>query len=63
MASGVARKPAATGDDQAATDAFALVYDQLRRLGTARMAAEKPGHTLNRALTSARAWLREALEK
>jgi RNA polymerase sigma factor (TIGR02999 family) len=38
---------AATGDRQAAADLLPLVYDELRKLAAARMAAEKPGHTLD----------------
>jgi RNA polymerase sigma factor (TIGR02999 family) len=37
---------AAGGDRRAAADLFPLVYDELRKLAAARMAAEKPGHTL-----------------
>ena len=38
---------AAAGDRQAAADLLPLVYDELRKLAAARMAAEKPGHTLD----------------
>lgn len=38
---------AAAGDRRAATDLLPLVYDELRRLAAARMAAESPGHTLD----------------
>jgi RNA polymerase sigma factor (TIGR02999 family) len=38
---------AAAGDRRAATDLLPLVYDELRKLAAARMAAEAPGHTLN----------------
>ena len=38
---------AATGDRRAATDLLPLVYDELRKLAAARMAAEAPGHTLD----------------
>jgi RNA polymerase sigma factor (TIGR02999 family) len=38
---------AAAGDRQAAADLLPLVYDELRKLAAARMAAEKPGHTLS----------------
>jgi RNA polymerase sigma factor (TIGR02999 family) len=34
------------GDRQAAADLLPLVYDELRQLAAARMAAEAPGHTL-----------------
>jgi RNA polymerase sigma factor (TIGR02999 family) len=35
------------GDRQAAADLLPLVYDELRKLAAAKMAAEAPGHTLN----------------
>ncbi len=35
------------GDPQAADQLLPLVYDELRKLAAARMAAENPGHTLN----------------
>ena len=38
---------AAAGDRQAAADLLPLIYDELRKLATARMAAERPGHTLS----------------
>src|SRR3954452_1859843 len=38
---------AAGGDRQAAADLLPLVYDELRKLAAARMAAERPGHTLD----------------
>jgi len=38
---------AAAGDRQAAADLLPIVYDELRKLAAARMAAESPGHTLN----------------
>jgi hypothetical protein len=34
------------GDQGAAAELLPLVYDELRKLAAARMAAEKPGHTL-----------------
>jgi len=37
---------AAAGDPQAASELLPLVYDELRRLAAARIAAEKPGQTL-----------------
>jgi RNA polymerase sigma factor (TIGR02999 family) len=37
---------AATKSSAAAAELLPLVYDELRRLAAARMAAEKPGHTL-----------------
>jgi RNA polymerase sigma factor (TIGR02999 family) len=38
---------AAAGDRRAAADLLPLVYDELRKLAGARMAAEAPGHTLD----------------
>jgi RNA polymerase sigma factor (TIGR02999 family) len=38
---------AAAGDRKAAADLLPLVYDELRKLAAARMAAEAPGHTLD----------------
>ena len=35
------------GDRQAAADLLPLVYDELRKLASAKMAMEQPGHTLN----------------
>ena len=37
---------AAAGDPRAAAELLPLVYDELRKLAAARMAAEAPGHTL-----------------
>ena len=37
---------AAAGNRQAAADLLPLVYDELRKLAAARMAAEAPGNTL-----------------
>src|SRR5438067_12842956 len=37
---------AAAGDPQAAAELLPLVYDELRKLAAARLAAEKPGQTL-----------------
>jgi RNA polymerase sigma factor (TIGR02999 family) len=37
---------AAAGDPHAAAELLPLVYDELRKLAAARMAAEQPGHTL-----------------
>ena len=37
---------AAAGDPHAAAALLPLVYDELRQLAAARMAAEAPGHTL-----------------
>jgi RNA polymerase sigma factor (TIGR02999 family) len=49
---------AAAGDRQAAADLLPLVYDELRRLAAARMAAERPGHTLNATALVHEAYLR-----
>jgi RNA polymerase sigma factor (TIGR02999 family) len=38
---------AAAGGRKAAADLLPLVYDELRKLAAARMAAETPGHTLD----------------
>jgi RNA polymerase sigma factor (TIGR02999 family) len=38
---------AQAGDRKAASDLLPLVYDELRKLAAARMAAESPGHTLD----------------
>ena len=46
------------GDGQAAEQLLPLVYDELRKLAAARMAAEN-----YRNWKYARAWLREALKK
>lgn len=35
------------GDRQAAADLLPLIYDELRKLAAAKMAAEAPGHTLD----------------
>ncbi len=49
---------AAAGDHQAATDLLPLVYDELRQLAGARLAAEKPGHTLDATALVHEAYLR-----
>src|ERR1700723_2084234 len=46
------------GDRQAAADLLPLVYDELRKLAAARMAAENPGHTLNATALVHEAYLR-----
>jgi RNA polymerase sigma factor (TIGR02999 family) len=48
----------AQGDRQAAEQLLPLVYDELRKLAAARMAAEKPGHTLNATALVHEAYLR-----
>src|SRR5476649_761358 len=49
---------AAAGDRQAADDLLPLVYSELRRLAVARMAAEKPGDTLQPTALVHEAYLR-----
>src|SRR5687767_6543 len=49
---------AAAGDRQAAADLLPLVYDELRQLAAARMAAEKPGQTLQATALVHEAYLR-----
>jgi RNA polymerase sigma factor (TIGR02999 family) len=49
---------AAAGDPRAAADLLPLVYDELRKLAAARMAAESPGHTLQPTALVHEAYLR-----
>jgi RNA polymerase sigma factor (TIGR02999 family) len=49
---------AAAGDRQAAADLLPLVYDELRKLAAAKMAAEAPNHTLNATALVHEAYLR-----
>jgi RNA polymerase sigma factor (TIGR02999 family) len=49
---------AAAGDRRAAADLLPLVYDALRQLAAARMAAERPGHTLDATALVHEAYLR-----
>jgi len=49
---------AAAGDRQAAADLLPLVYDELRRLAAARMAAERTGHTLDATALVHEAYMR-----
>jgi len=49
---------AAAGDRKAATDLLPLVYDELRKLAAARMAAESPQHTLDATALVHEAYLR-----
>jgi RNA polymerase sigma factor (TIGR02999 family) len=49
---------AAHGDSQAAADLLPLVYDELRKLASARMAAERPGHSLDATALVHEAYLR-----
>ncbi len=46
------------GDSQAAEQLLPLVYDELRRLATAKMAQEKPGQTLQATALVHEAYLR-----
>ena len=46
------------GDSLAAEQLLPLVYDELRKLAAARMAAENPGHTLNATALVHEAYLR-----
>jgi RNA polymerase sigma factor (TIGR02999 family) len=49
---------AAAGDPAAAAELLPLVYDELRRLAAARLAAERPGHTLQPTALVHEAYLR-----
>jgi RNA polymerase sigma factor (TIGR02999 family) len=49
---------AAAGERQAADALLPLVYDELRKLAAARMAAERPDHTLNATALVHEAYLR-----
>jgi RNA polymerase sigma factor (TIGR02999 family) len=49
---------AAAGDRKAAADLLPLVYDELRQLAAARMAAESPDHTLQATALVHEAYLR-----
>src|SRR5918993_1097990 len=49
---------AAAGDRRAAADLLPLVYDELRKLAAARMAAESPDHTLQPTALVHEAYLR-----
>ena len=51
---------AAGGDRQAAADLLPLVYGELRRLAAARLAAERPGQTLQATALVHEAYLRLA---
>src|SRR5213082_251896 len=46
------------GDQQAAEQLLPLVYDELRKLATAKLAQEKPGQTLQATALVHEAWLR-----
>src|SRR2546423_13349455 len=47
-----------SGDRRAAAELLPLVYDELRALAAAKMAAEEPGHTLNATALVHEAYLR-----
>lgn len=47
-----------SGDPKAADRLLPLVYDELRRLASAKMAREQPGHTLQPTALVHEAWLR-----
>jgi RNA polymerase sigma factor (TIGR02999 family) len=49
---------AAAGDPRAAEELLPLVYDELRKLAAARLAAEKPGQTLQATALVHEAYLR-----
>src|SRR5882672_2882055 len=49
---------AQNGDPQAASELLPLVYEELRRIATHKMAAESPGHTLQPTALVHEAWLR-----
>jgi len=49
---------AEAGDPKAAAELLPLVYDELRKLAAARMAAEVPGHTLDATALVHEAYLR-----
>ena len=49
---------AAAGEPHAAAELIPLVYDELRKLAAARMAAEAPGHTLQATALVHEAYLR-----
>jgi RNA polymerase sigma factor (TIGR02999 family) len=51
---------AARGDRRAAADNLPLLYDELRQLAAARLAAEAPGHTLQPTALVHEAYLRLA---
>jgi len=49
---------AGQSDARAANELLSLVYEELRRLATAKMASEAPGHTLQPTALVHEAWLR-----
>ena len=48
----------ASGDTDAAEELLPLVYDELRRIATSKMAGESAGHTLQATALVHEAWLR-----
>ena len=50
------------GDPRVAEQLLPLVYDELRKLAAARLAQEKPGHTLQATALVHEAWLRIAAD-
>ena len=48
------------GDPKAADELLPLVYEELRKLASAKMASESPGHTLQPTALVHEAWLRLA---
>ena len=50
------------GDPRAAEQLLPLVYDELRKLAAARLAHERPGHTLQATALVHEAWLRVAAD-
>ncbi len=46
------------GEPRAAADLFPLVYDELRAIAAAKMAAEAPGHTLDATALVHEAWVK-----
>jgi RNA polymerase sigma factor (TIGR02999 family) len=49
---------AQAGDRKAAAVLLPLVYDELRKLASAKLAAERPGHTLDATALVNEAWLK-----
>jgi len=44
------------GSPEAANELFALLYDELRRIASARLRRESPGHTLSATALAHEAW-------
>ena len=51
------------GEAKAADELLSLVYEELRRLATAKMASEAPGQTLQPTALVHEAWLRLTNDK